>query len=156
MHPNLKKLLEREEGVVYTVYEDHLGLLTCGVGHLIIEGDAEFGQPVGTSVSADRVDALLEADLGVVDEDCRKLFGDFDELPMEIQLVCEAMVFQLGRSRLGGFVKFRASYETATKVRPFGLSFFPRVFNYFGCGLWVYAEVVQLLFGVMLFHLAFP
>jgi lysozyme len=111
MHPNLKKLLEREEGVVYTVYEDHLGLLTCGVGHLIIEGDAEFGQPVGTSVSADRVDALLEADLGVVDEDCRKLFGDFDELPMEIQLVCEAMVFQLGRPRLGGFVKFRAAID---------------------------------------------
>jgi len=111
MHPDLKKLLEREEGVVYTVYEDHLGLLTCGVGHLIIEGDAEFGQPVGTSVSADRVDALLEADLGVVDEDCRKLFGDFDELPMEIQLVCEAMVFQLGRSRLGGFVKFRAAVD---------------------------------------------
>jgi lysozyme len=111
MHPDLKKLLEREEGVVYAVYEDHLGLLTCGVGHLIVEGDAEFGQSTGTSVSADRVDALLETDLKVVEEDCGRLFNDFNALPVEIQLVCEAMVFQLGRSRLAGFVKFRAAID---------------------------------------------
>lgn len=111
MHPDLKQLLMREEAVVHAIYNDHLGQLTCGVGHLIVKGDAEFGQPVGTRVDPQRVNELLEADLGIVDDDCWRLFNRFHALPQEIQLVCEAMAFQLGRSRLAGFVKFRAAID---------------------------------------------
>ena len=48
---NIDKLREEityDEGVKYEVYLDHLGLPTFGIGHLIIEGDPEYGMEVGT------------------------------------------------------------------------------------------------------------
>ena len=42
--------LKIDEGVVYEVYEDHLGYATFGVGHLVLESDPEYNQPVGTPV----------------------------------------------------------------------------------------------------------
>jgi GH24 family phage-related lysozyme (muramidase) len=107
--PRLREILEREEGVKYEVYLDHLGYPTCGVGHLIISGDDERGCEVGTPVSEERVAALFKADLKIVEDDCRELFDYFEHLPENIQLVCAAMAFQLGRSRLSGFKKFRAA-----------------------------------------------
>ena len=107
--PKLREILEREEGVKYEVYLDHLGYPTCGVGHLIISGDDEHGCEVGTSVSEERVTTLFEADLKIVEDDCRELFDRFEYLPDNIQLVCASMAFQLGRSRLSGFKKFRAA-----------------------------------------------
>jgi lysozyme len=107
--PKLREILEREEGVKYEVYLDHLGYPTCGVGHLIISGDDEYGCEVGTPVSEERVAALFKADLKIVEDDCRELFDYFEYLPENIQLVCAAMAFQLGRSRLSGFKKFRAA-----------------------------------------------
>ena len=107
--PRLREVLEREEGVKYEVYLDHLGYPTCGVGHLIISGDDEHGCEVGTPVSEERVAALFEADLKIVEDDCWQLFDHYEYLPDNIQLVCAAMAFQLGRSRLSGFKKFRAA-----------------------------------------------
>ena len=107
--PKLREILEREEGVKHEVYLDHLGYPTCGVGHLIISGDDEYDCEVGTPVSEERVAALFKADLKIVEDDCRELFDYFEHLPENIQLVCAAMAFQLGRSRLSGFKKFRAA-----------------------------------------------
>ena len=48
---NIEKFTEeikRDEGVKYEVYLDHLGLPTCGIGHLIKEDDPEHGLEVGT------------------------------------------------------------------------------------------------------------
>ena len=111
MRDQLRKILEREEGIKYEIYLDHLGIPTCGVGHMLIPEDEEHGCEVGTPVSEERVAALFEADLKIVEDDCWQLFNNFHELPQEIQLVCEAMAFQLGRSRLAGFVKFRAAVD---------------------------------------------
>ena len=47
--------LKIDEGVVYGIYNDHLGYPTFGVGHLILEDDEEFGRPVGTAVTEERV-----------------------------------------------------------------------------------------------------
>ena len=47
--------LKVDEGVVYAIYNDHLGYPTFGVGHLILDSDEEFGKPVGTEVSEERV-----------------------------------------------------------------------------------------------------
>ena len=44
----LRLTLERDEGIILEVYEDHLQNLTCGIGHLITEKDQEWGRPVGT------------------------------------------------------------------------------------------------------------
>ncbi len=37
----LKETLKVDEGVVYEIYNDHLGYPTFGIGHLVIEGDPE-------------------------------------------------------------------------------------------------------------------
>ncbi len=51
----LKEQIKRHEGEVLEVYEDSLGYLTLGVGHLIREDDEEFGEPAGTPVSPSHV-----------------------------------------------------------------------------------------------------
>ena len=109
MRERLRKILEREEGVKYEIYLDHLSYPTLGIGHLILPEDEEHGCEVGTPVSEERVAALFEADLKIVEDDCWQLFDHYNYLPDNIQLVCAAMAFQLGRSRLSGFKKFRAA-----------------------------------------------
>ena len=37
----LREELKADEGVKYEVYLDHLGLPTCGIGHLIKDSDPE-------------------------------------------------------------------------------------------------------------------
>ena len=51
----LREQLEIDEGRVDALYNDHLGYATFGVGHLVLESDPEYGQEIGTPVSADRV-----------------------------------------------------------------------------------------------------
>jgi len=109
MRERLREILEREEGIKHEVYLDHLGYPTCGIGHLITPEDEEHAREVGTPVSEGRVAALFEADLKIVEDDCWQLFDHYEYLPDNIQLVCAAMAFQLGRSRLSGFKKFRAA-----------------------------------------------
>ena len=107
--PRLREILEREEGIEHEVYLDHLGYPTCGIGHLITEEDGEHGCEVGTPVSEGRVAALFASDLETVEADCLHLFDHFEYLPDNLQLVCAAMAFQLGRTRLSGFKRFRAA-----------------------------------------------
>ena len=56
----LRRSLEVEEGVLYKVYLDPLGLKTCGIGHLCLEGEPEFDMEPDEPVSAERVEALFE------------------------------------------------------------------------------------------------
>ena len=43
---------------------------TCGIGHLIIETDREYGWPVGTEISEARVTQLYNQDVGIRAERC--------------------------------------------------------------------------------------
>ena len=101
----LQKDLQRDEGCVNAIYLDHLNLPTCGIGHLITEWDEEYGQPVGTTISNDRVAQLFEEDVKVTLEECRVLYGNFDDLPEEAQLILANMMFNMGRPRLSKFKK---------------------------------------------------
>ena len=58
-----------------------LGLATFGIGHLIRTDDPEYGQPVGTPVTEERVEAAFQADMEIVIKDCHNLYDDFEELP---------------------------------------------------------------------------
>ena len=99
--------LKIDEGVVYEVYLDHLGYPTFGVGHLIIEGDAEHGSAVGTTITEERVKECFEKDLDIAVSECEALFGDnWNDYPGELQEVLVNMMFNMGRGRLGGFKKF--------------------------------------------------
>ena len=101
----LQKELKRDEGCVNAIYLDHLNLPTCGIGHLITEWDEEYNQPVGTTISDDRVAQLFEEDVKVTLEECRVLYGNFDDLPEEAQLILANMMFNMGRPRLSKFKK---------------------------------------------------
>ena len=99
----LREQLEIDEGVKYEIYNDHLGYATFGVGHLVLESDPEFGDPIGAPVSESRVIEAFEQDCENVLRDCNILYEDFDDLPEEAQQVIANMMFNMGRPRLSKF-----------------------------------------------------
>ena len=99
----LRKELERDEGVKYEVYHDHLGYPTFGIGHLITDDDPECGASVGTEVSSDRVQEAFEADVETVLSDCERLYVQFEHLPEEVKLIVANMMFNMGLTRLSKF-----------------------------------------------------
>ena len=107
MIEDLKNEIKADEGCVNSVYLDHLNLKTLGVGHLVTEWDEEYDQPVGTTVSDERVNELFEKDINVTLEECRYLYDDFDNLPEEVQKIIGNMMFNLGRPRLSRFHKMK-------------------------------------------------
>lgn len=108
----VRKQLEIDEGVVYEIYLDHLGYPTFGIGHLITKDDEEYGLPVGTAVSQQRVHQVFEKDLDIATSECIKLYGNkFLMWPDEVQEVLINMMFNMGRPRLSKFQNFKAALE---------------------------------------------
>ena len=105
----LRLELEYDEGCVNSIYLDHLGLCTFGIGHLVTEDDPEYGMEVGSEVSEERVAEVFESDIQVTLNECRLLYSDWDDLPEEVQLICANLMFNMGRPRLSGFKKFNAA-----------------------------------------------
>ena len=71
----VQKQLEVDEGVVYKIYNDHLGYPTFGIGHLIRKEDPEFGEPVGTPVSEERVTDAFAKDFAISENECKVLYS---------------------------------------------------------------------------------
>ena len=115
------KLLEElmlDEGIIHEIYNDHLGFATFGVGHLITESDEEWGQPLGTPVSEQRVKDCLNADVDIVCKELDKNLQWWRGLNDTRQRVMANMCFNLGYPRLSKFKKFLAAakdenWETA-------------------------------------------
>ncbi len=107
----LRELLEQDEGCVYAVYLDHLDKPTCGIGHLIVEGDEEFGWPVGAPVSEERVSELFEKDVQQAINDAMWLHPDLPEMPEDAQITIISLAFQLGLPRYEKFIKHHAAVE---------------------------------------------
>ena len=99
----LRKELERDEGIVYEIYNDHLGYATFGISHLVTGSDPEYGLAVGTAVSEARCKSVFEEDVQIVLGDCEKLYSDFYQLPEEAQLIIANMMFNMGLTRLSKF-----------------------------------------------------
>src|SRR6056300_43243 len=99
----LKGTLKVDEGVVYEIYNDHLGYATFGIGHLVLETDPEHGQTVGTPVNDERVDECFEKDVQTVIEDCKKLHDGWDGYHAEVKQVIATMMFNMGVARLRKF-----------------------------------------------------
>jgi len=111
MIDRLRDLLEQDEGCVHAVYLDHLDKPTCGIGHLIIEGDAEYGWPVGAPVSEERVAELFERDVKYAISDAMWLHPDLDDMPGDAQITIISLAFQLGMPRYSKFVRHHAAIE---------------------------------------------
>lgn len=107
----LREELKVDEGVRYEIYLDHLGLCTHGIGHLILNSDPEYGQPVGTPVSEDRVNECFASDVETVLSECTQLYPNFNVLPEEVQLIIANMMFNMGRPRLSKFKGMKAAVD---------------------------------------------
>ena len=103
----LRQEIQNDEGRVNSVYLDHLNLPTIGIGHLIKESDPEYGLPVGTAVDDERVNELFDQDIKVTLSECEQLYGNFNDLPEEVQKILANMMFNLGRPRLSRFLKMK-------------------------------------------------
>ena len=108
----LRKELERDEGVKYEVYLDHLGYPTFGIGHLITDADPECGASVGTKVDSDRVKEAFETDVESVLSDCDRLYVQFEHLPEEVKLIVANMMFNMGYTRLSKFKGMKYGVNT--------------------------------------------
>ena len=100
-----------DEGVVYEVYHDHLGLPTFGVGHLVLNTDKEYGKEVGTPISEERIIECLNNDVDIVCEELDRNLYWWRELNDNKQRVMVNMCFNLGYPRLSKFKKFLAAME---------------------------------------------
>lgn len=107
----LQKELEIDEGKVLKIYKDHLGYPTFGIGHLILKTDPEYGKPVGTPVSKERVTEAFNNDIISVLNDCDTLYPDFDEKPEEVQLIIANMMFNMGLTRLSKFKNMKKAVD---------------------------------------------
>ncbi len=107
----LREDLIIDEGTKDEIYLDHLGLPTFGIGHLVTEWDEEYGKPVGTPVSQERVKQCFQIDVQGTISECKVLFDDFDELPEEVKQIIGNLMFNMGRPRLSKFVKFREAVK---------------------------------------------
>ena len=105
--------LKIDEGVVYEIYEDHLGYATFGIGHLVKEEDPDYGQPVGTKVAYQRVMDCFRQDCDVAIRECSALYREdyFEDFPGEVQEILVNMMFNLGRPRLSGFKKMNKALK---------------------------------------------
>ena len=105
-----EKLIDQikyDEGVVLEVYKDHLGYDTCGVGHLLVKGNPEYGCAVGTPISESACDNYLKQDLQVAWDECKILYQPwFKDFPQEVKEILINMMFNMGRPRLSKFVNF--------------------------------------------------
>ena len=92
----LRDELIAEEGMKLDVYRCPENYLTIGVGHRIIEGDAEHGKPEGFTITERRMKQLFDLDIAIVREDCHRLYEDFADLPEEAQRIIANMMFNMG------------------------------------------------------------
>ena len=111
MIEQLREELMADEGCVYSVYLDHLGLKTVGIGHLCRGSDPESTLDVGTPVSEERVMELFDKDMSWTFRDCIRLLPEFIDLPDEVRLIVANMMFNLGAKRLSGFSRLLAAIE---------------------------------------------
>jgi len=107
----LREELEIDEGRIDEIYTDHLGYPTFGIGHLVVEHDAEYGKEIGTYVPENRVIKAFEQDIETVLSDCNRLYEDFEDLPEEAQRVIANMMFNMGYPRLSKFEGMKSGVD---------------------------------------------
>ena len=105
------KELILDEGYKTETYEDHLGFLTLGVGHLVLDVDPEIKQSVGTPVPEERIRECLNNDIDIVCEELDRNLHWWRGLDDNKQRVMVNMCFNLGYPRLSKFKKFLAAMK---------------------------------------------
>lgn len=87
------------EGFSSVPYKDAHGH-SIGYGHFL-----NLAKVPNISISKDEALVLLQIDMGKAIRISRKLFLNFDSLPVEVQKICVDLAFNLGENRLRKFKK---------------------------------------------------
>ena len=95
--------LHEDEGRKSKPYKCTAGKLTVGVGRNLED----------KGLKPDEIDYLLNNDIRDAEADARLLFPAFDTLSDARKAVLCNMAFQLGRDRLGKFLRFREAVARA-------------------------------------------
>jgi lysozyme len=98
MSYRIRELLKRHEGVKTHAYKDHLGYVTVGVGRCLDE-------KVGLGLSDDEIDYLLQNDIDRCRKELDTEYEWFDALDSVRQEALINLSFNIGQTRLRGFVK---------------------------------------------------
>ena len=102
----LDKLYEEikaDEGEILSIYKDHLGYDTFGIGHLVTEQDPEHGQPEGTPISQELVQAAFAIDIQKSIYYCEAQYNQWNNWPEEVRLIMVNMMFNMGPTRMAKF-----------------------------------------------------
>ena len=123
MSVDVKQVYEEisaDEGKVLHAYLCSEHHKTVGIGHKVLETDAEndldiYG--IGADVTDDqrisegRCYELFQGDIQIAIDGCEKIYNNWEELPQEMQHVLINMCFQLGQGGLGKFKNFKTAIE---------------------------------------------
>ena len=111
---DLKDRIRLHEGCVLEPYDDSLGKLTVGIGHLVMPHERKRFQ-VGVKITQEEADELFDININRAaagaDELIMKNIGNHDDLPKIIQEVLVEMVFQLGKTGVKQFRNMWASLK---------------------------------------------
>ncbi len=105
----LRLTLEIDEGRVPEVYLCSQDVATFGIGHAIKPEDPEYGLPVGTAISDQRITAAFEQDMEQCLADAQWLVPDFADLPKDAAVTVASLSFQLGLPRYAKFKRHLAA-----------------------------------------------
>jgi lysozyme len=100
--------LKADEGLRLTPYLDSLGNLTVGYGHLITPEDC---LDQNDTITLSQANTLLQHDLTIALHCCYRLYPEFVTFPEQVQDVLVNMCFNMGASRLIGFVRMHHAIE---------------------------------------------
>ncbi len=95
--PELVKLLEDFEGIRWNVYEDHLGNLTGGMGHLI-KPDEKAAFPDGAAITEAKVQAWAQADVTAAWQTAQEQSAELGVADHDFYVAMASMCFQNGLS----------------------------------------------------------
>jgi lysozyme len=118
----LKEHIILNEGIVLHTYLDSLGIQTVGVGFNLNRQDAytriaalgiiyDDLRSNRISLTMEQATALLEDDIDLAIESVKALLGNSSNLSDERQVVLVDMAFNLGQTRLSGFIKFISAID---------------------------------------------
>ena len=112
--------ISADEGKVLHAYLCSEHHKTVGIGHKVLETDAEnslyiygAGDDVADdqSISEGRCYELFQEDVQVAIGGCERIYGNWEELPQEAQHILVNMCFQLGLGGLSKFKNFKVAIE---------------------------------------------
>ena len=106
--------LKIHEGVRYKSYNDSVGLLTGGIGHLMRQNEIPTYTPIGTPIAESQVTAWFNQDAPTSIKGAQDLLGTdvWGNLSDVRKRACADLCYNMGQGRLSKFTRFIAGMKS--------------------------------------------